>query len=125
MQTYNVHVYRKMRLLFPGIVASTAEEAATLAAAMPSSAAKALDDCDGDNLAALVTVAGSEECQQSWTINFDPIRASAPDLLPALALALPVLQEVVGAQLLNDDSTARLVLERIASIIANVQGKTA
>src|SRR5262249_15475416 len=39
MQTYNVHIYREMRLFFPGIVASTAEEAARLAAEMPSGAA--------------------------------------------------------------------------------------
>jgi hypothetical protein len=39
MQTYNVHIYREMRLFFPGTVASTAEEAARLAAEMPSGAA--------------------------------------------------------------------------------------
>ena len=43
MKTYNVHIYREMRLFFPGIVASTAEEAATLAAEIPSEAAQALE----------------------------------------------------------------------------------
>src|SRR5262245_57642189 len=35
MKTYSVHVYREMRLFFPGIVARTVQEAATLAAGMP------------------------------------------------------------------------------------------
>jgi hypothetical protein len=125
MKTYNVHIYREMRLFFPGIVASTAEEAATLAADMPSGAARALEDCDGENLAALVGVIGREDCQQSWMIDFDPVRAIAPDLLTVLALALPILQEVVSADLLSDNSTARLALDRVASIIAKAHAQTA
>jgi len=125
MKTYNVHVYREMRLFFPGIVASTAEEAATLAADMPSGAAKALEDCDGENLAALVGAIGSKDCKQSWMIDFDPVRALAPDLLTVLALALPVLQEVVRTRRLNDDSKARLALDRVASVIAKAHVKTA
>jgi hypothetical protein len=61
MKTYNVHVYREMRLFFPGIVARTVEEAATLAAGMPSGVAEALEDCDGENLPALVGVVDSED----------------------------------------------------------------
>jgi len=68
MKTYNVHIYREMRLFFPGIVATTAEEAATLAADLPSGAAKALEDCDGENLAALVGVIGREDCKQNWAL---------------------------------------------------------
>ena len=93
MKTYNVHIYREMRLFFPGIVASTAEEAATRAAEMPSVAAEALEDCDGENLAALVGVVGHEDCKQSRMIDFDPVRAIMPDLLTALELALPILQQ--------------------------------
>ena len=125
MKTYNVHVYREMRLLFPGIVARTAEEAATLAAEMPSGAAEALEDCDGENLAALVGVIGRDECKQSWMIDFDPVRAIAPELLTALELALPILQEVVRDHLLSDDATARLALVRVASIIAKAYVKPA
>jgi hypothetical protein len=125
MQTYNVHLYREMRLFFPGIVASTAEEAATIAADMPSGAAEALEDCDGENLAALVGVVGREDCKQNWMIDFDPVRAIAPDLLTVLGLALPILQEVVRTHLLSDDSTARIALDRVASIIANAHVKTA
>ena len=125
MKTYNVHIYREMRLFFPGIVASTAEEAATRAAEMPSGAAEALDDCDGANLAALVGVSGRENCKQNRMIDFDPVRAMAPALLTALVLALPILQEVVRSHLLSDDSTARLALDRVASVIAKAHVQTA
>src|SRR5215831_4658117 len=107
MKTYNVHIYREMRLFFPGVVARTVEEAATRAAEMPSDAAKALEDCDGENLAALVGVVGSEEGQQNWMIDFDPVRAMASELLTVLAWALPILQEAVHAHLLRGDPTVR------------------
>jgi hypothetical protein len=125
MKTYNVHIYREMRLSFPGIVASTAEEAAMLAADMPSGAAGALEDCDGENLAALVGVVGSKDCKQSWMIDFDPVRARAPHLLTALELALSILQEAVRAHPLSDDPTARMALDRVASVIAKAHVQTA
>lgn len=125
MKTYNVHIYRELCLFLPNIVARTAEEAATFAAAMPSSAAEALEDCDGENLAALVGVVDSAEGQQTWMIDFDPVRAMGPDLLTALELALPILQEVVRTHLLSDDLTARIALDRVASVIAKAHGKTA
>jgi hypothetical protein len=117
MKTYNVHIYREMRLSFPGIVANTEEEAARLAADMPSG--------DGENLAALVGVVGSEDCKQSWMIDFDPVRARAPHLLTALELALSILQEAVRAHVLSDDPTTRLALDRVESIIATAHVKTA
>jgi hypothetical protein len=125
MKTYNVHLYREMRLSFPGIVASTAEEAARLAAEMPSGAAKALDDCDGENLATLVGVVDSTDCKQRWMIDFDPVRTIAPDLLTALELALPILQEAVRAHLLSGDPTVRIALERIESAAAKARVKPA
>ena len=125
MQTYNVHIYREMRLSFPGMVANTAEEAARLAAEMPSSAAEALEDCDGENLAALVGVVDSADGRQSWMIDFDPVRTIVPDLLTALELALPILQEAVRAHLLSDDPTGRIVLDRVESVIAKAHVKTA
>ena len=64
MPTYNVHIYREMRLFFPGIAARTAEESARLAAERPSDAAQAREDCDGENLAALVSVVGREDAKQ-------------------------------------------------------------
>jgi len=124
MKTYNVHVYREMRLFFPGIVARTAEEAATLAADLPSGAAEALEDCQGENLAALVGVVGSDDSKQNRMIDFDPVRAIAPDLLTVLTLALPILQEAVRAQPLSDDSTARMALDRVKSVIAKAHVQT-
>jgi len=62
---------------------------------------------------------------QNWMIDFDPVRAIAPDLLTVLALALPILQEVVHAHLLSDDSIARTALDRVASVIAKAHVKTA
>jgi hypothetical protein len=118
MQTYNVHIYREMCLFFPGIVASTAEEAARLAAEMPSGAAQAIDDCDGENLAALIGVVESTDCKQRWMIDLEPVRTIVPDLLTALELALPILQDVVRAHLLSDDATVRLALDRVESAVA-------
>jgi len=125
MKTYNVHIYREMRLFFPGIVASTAEEAATLAADMSSCAAEALEDCDGANLAALVGAVSGEEGKHSWLIDFDPIRAIAPDLLTALELALPLLQGAVRDHLVSDAPTERMALDCIESVIAKAHAKTA
>ena len=78
---------------------------------MPSGTARAREDCDGENLAALVSVDGRDDGKQNWLLDFDPIRAMAPDLLTVLTLALPILQEVVRAQLLSDDTPARLALD--------------
>jgi len=114
-----------MRLFFAGIVACTAEEAATLAAELPLGAAEALDDCDGENLAALVGVVGNDAGKQNWMIEFDHVRAIALHLLTALALALPILQEVVCAHLLSDEPTARVALDHVASVIAKAHVKTA
>jgi Rad3-related DNA helicase len=124
MQTYNVHVYREMRLFFPGIVARTAEEAATLAAEMPSGVAEALEDCDGENLAALVGVVDSADCQQSWMIDLNTIRIIVPDLLTALELALPILQEAARTHLLSDDLAERMALDRVASAISKAHVQT-
>jgi len=118
MKTYNVHIYREMRLFFPGIIASTVEEAATRAAELPSVAAEALEDCDGENLAALVGVVGREDCKQNQMIDFDPVRTIMHDLLTALELALPILQEAVRTHRLSDDSTERIALDRVESVIA-------
>ena len=124
MTTYNVHIYREMRLFFPGIVAGTAEEAARLAAEMPSDAAEALEDCDGENLAALVGMAGSEDGQQMWMTDFNSVRAIVPDLLTTLALALSILQEAGCAHLLRDAPIGRMALGRVESVIAKAHVKT-
>ena len=86
MTMYNVHIYRELRLYFPGIEAATPEEAARKAADKRTEDAKYTDDCDGENLAALVDVAGDDEFEHSITIDFEAerLRKAAPALLEAL-----------------------------------------
>lgn len=69
MTLYHVHIYREMRLYFPGIEASTRNEAARIAADRPTAEADYTEDCDGENLAALVDVAGDDGFDQSVTID--------------------------------------------------------
>ena len=86
MTLYNVHIYREMRLHFPGITADTPEQAARVAADKPTADAEFAEDCEGENLAALIDVAGDDEFTQSVTLDFEPerLRKLAPDLLQAL-----------------------------------------
>ena len=91
MTLHHVHTYREMRLHFPGIEARTPEEAARIAAYKPTAEAEYTEDCDGENIAALIDVAGDDEFTQSVTIDFEPerLRKAAPRLLAALAAILP------------------------------------
>lgn len=90
MTIYNVHIYREMRLYFPGIEAGTTEEAARIAADKLTDEAEYVEDCDGESLAALVDVAGDDEFTQSVAIDFEPERQrkAAPELLDALSYLL-------------------------------------
>ena len=74
MTTYNVHVYREMRLVFGGIEAATHEEAATLARSKPTDQADEIADCEGENIAALVDVQGDEDYGESRIIDFEAER---------------------------------------------------
>jgi hypothetical protein len=86
MTLYNVHIYREMRLFFPGIGAETPEDAARFAADKLTEDAEYTEDCQGENLAALVDVVGDDEFEHSVTIDFDHerMRKAAPQLLEAL-----------------------------------------
>jgi hypothetical protein len=84
MNTYNVHIYREMRLFFPGIEAPSAEIAAAWAAQKPTDDAALVDDCDGETLAALVDVVGDEEFEHSQMISFDPAQETMRALITAL-----------------------------------------
>jgi aminoglycoside phosphotransferase len=86
MTIYNVHLYREMRLYFPAIEACTPEEAARIAAGRPTGEAQYTEDCDGENMAALIDVAGDNEFTHSVTIDYEAerLRRSAPNLLEAL-----------------------------------------
>jgi hypothetical protein len=86
MTTYNVHIYREMKLLYGGIEAATHEAAAAIARDKPTDQADSIDDCDGETLAALVDVQGDEDYRQSRMIDFEPERRrkAAAKLLAAL-----------------------------------------
>jgi hypothetical protein len=80
MPTFNVHLYREMRLYFPGIEADTPEKAAKLVAGKPTDEATTIDDCDGESHAALVDLVGDTNYSQSVTIDLDPGKGAAPSL---------------------------------------------
>jgi hypothetical protein len=90
MPLFNVHIYREMRLYFPGIEAGTPEEAAFIAADKPTADAEYTKDCDGENLAALVDVVGDDEFGHSVTIDFDHerMRKAARQLLDACRMVV-------------------------------------
>jgi hypothetical protein len=88
---YHVHIFREMRLYFPGIEARSPDDAARIAADKPTADAEYSEDCDGENLAAVIDVAGDDDFTKSTTIDFEPerLRKAAPRLLAALTAILP------------------------------------
>ncbi len=86
MNKFIVHLYREMRLDFTDIEADTPHAAAAIAAGKPTDGADNIEDCEGENLAALIDVAGDEDYSQSVTIDFEAERQrkAAPKLLAAL-----------------------------------------
>ena len=87
MTLYNVHIYREVRLMFENIEADTPEAAASIARDGLTSDADDIEDCDGDDLTALIDVAGDDEFTQSVNIDFEPerLRKAALKLLEALS----------------------------------------
>jgi hypothetical protein len=100
MPVYNVHVYREIRLYFPEIDAGTPEEAARIAADMPTAHAHYTEDWEGENLAALIDVVGDDEYMQSVTIDFEAgrLRKTDPELLEALQTLAEQADEDCPAQ---------------------------
>ena len=94
MTHYIVHLYREMKLSYTGIEADTPEAAAAIAAGKPTADAGNIEDCEGQNLAALVDVAGDEDYRESVMIDFEPerLRHAAARLLAALEGVLPYAQ---------------------------------
>ena len=93
MTQYIVHIYREMRLTFAGIEADTPEAAAVLARAKPTGDADDIDDCEGENLAALVDLAGDEDYNQSVTVDFEAGQPSMSNenntTIPCFMTSLP------------------------------------
>jgi hypothetical protein len=69
--TYNVHIYREMRLYFPNIEADTPEAAAAIARDKPDDDADSINECNGDTIGALVDEAGDEQYERSVMIDFE------------------------------------------------------
>jgi hypothetical protein len=106
MTEYIVHIYREMRLSYTGIEAETPEAAAAIAAGKPTGDADNVEDCDGQDLAALVDTAGDDDYSQSVTIDFEAERhrKAAPKLLAALLLAQTALNTAPRFRVGDTDS---------------------
>ena len=67
---YNVHLYREMKLFYPDIEAGSMEEAAGMAQNFLTEEAASVEDCDGENIAALIDLVGDEEYSQTRLIDY-------------------------------------------------------
>lgn len=116
MTKYNVHIYREMRLVFEKIEADTPEAAAAIARDKPTGDADDVEDCNGDDLSALVDVVGDEAYSQSVTIDFETElqRKAAPKLLAALLKA----EVLITADIVRDDAGC---LDQIRTAIAEAE----
>lgn len=92
MPKYNVHLFREMRLYFPGIEAESQAEAARIAAETDSCEAEEVEDCNGADLGAMVDVVGDRDFSRSALIDFEPARMAK--LAPELAAALKTVVEM-------------------------------
>jgi hypothetical protein len=96
MPTYNVHIYREMRILYQGVRAPTPEAAAESCRDFPSDAGCDPVDCDGQTFAAVVDLPGDNGLyHRSKDILFEEgrLRYAAPKLLTALKGTLFALDE--------------------------------
>jgi hypothetical protein len=75
-----------MRLTFADIVADTPEAAAAIVRDKATDQADDIEDCNGEDISALVDLAGDEDYSHSVTVDFDAerTRKAAPALLAAL-----------------------------------------
>jgi hypothetical protein len=117
--TYNVHIYREMRLVFGGIEADTPEAAASIARDKPTGEADSIDDCEGETLSALVDVQGDEDYEDSRFIDFDKerLRKAAGVMLNALQMA----SNYLGDDLDESDETELRVFRSIRAAIAEAE----
>jgi hypothetical protein len=87
LRIYNVHhIYREMRLYFPGIHVESHEAAARIAADTCTDEVDDVADCQGENLTAMVDVQGDADYRQTQIIDFEPtlLRDHAAELLRAV-----------------------------------------
>jgi hypothetical protein len=128
MTQFNVYLYREMRLRFAGIEADTPEDAAALARDKPTGDADDIEDCNGEDLAALIDVAGDEEFEQSVMIDFEGerIRKAAPALLAALENIIDYAEnEAYSLETLKDSPEAEAQAERAWNAVEAAQAAIA
>jgi hypothetical protein len=96
-------------ITYAGIDADTPEAAAAIAAEKPTDEADNIEDCEGENLSALVDVAGDEDFSRSIDLNFegDRIRKATPSLLAALDCVRVTLTQGVLPVLAGMDRTMK------------------
>lgn len=115
MTQYIVHIFREMRVTFAGIEADTPEAAAAIARDMTTDQADDIEDCNGDDLSALVDIAGDEEYAQSRFIDFAPERLlkAASQILAALEAIIDYAEnEAYSLEKLKDCPEAEAEAER-------------
>ena len=134
MTKYNVHLYRELRLFFRDIEAATPAAAAAIAREGHTSDADDIDECDGQDLAALVDVVGDEGFDRSVTIDFEPerTRKAVQALLDAaelvvfrwekgdLAEAVRLLSRAIGREVPTALSLPATVLVEVSRGVAEV-----
>lgn len=91
MTKFTVHLFREMRLTYPGIEAASADAAAAIARSRTPDDAEAIEDCNGDDLAAIVDIEGDSSYERSVAFDFEAecTRKAAGSLLAALQGLLP------------------------------------
>lgn len=119
MTLYNVHIYREMRLFFPALGADTPDKAARIAAGKQTADAEYTEDCDGENLAALVDVEGDHQFEHSVTIDLDheQLRKTAPRLLEAIPPLIRLIHRMLPPHAQPDstlDNLPEVILARAA-----------
>jgi len=120
MNQYIVHIYREMRLTFADIEADTPEDAAAIAGGKPTDDADNIEDCEGENLSALVDTAGNEDYSQMVTIDFavERIRKAALKLLTALDDIIDYAEnEAYSLEKLKDSPEAEAEAERAWTVV--------
>ena len=106
MTLYNVHIYREMRLFYSGIEAETPEDAARIAAGKPTDDAHEIEDCNGDDLGALVDVVGDDQYEESVMIDFafERMRKAAPDLMQAIPSLIGLVHRLLPPHAQSDST---------------------
>jgi len=123
MTKYNVHIFREMRLYFPGIEAENPQAAAAIASRKESGDATDIEDCDGEDTGALVDIVGDEDFANSELIDFEPKR-----LIDVALQLLAALRTVVEMECDRDEESRNFDEDRLQyfrSLIAQAEGRPA